>query len=98
MAGIVSGYEFAGKGAAVQLLGLLLPIVAAALGGAAGAGLGILLGLVLFAAGSSMSKIWRCGACRNKLPDRRGKNCTFCKSTLEPAGAGRPAQTRDEYC
>jgi hypothetical protein len=80
MATKVRKKEFAGRGAALQLLALLAPFVGALLGPP-----GIVAGLValvaLFWIGSQKSMPWACSDCRGRV-DRQASVCPHCRATL----------------
>lgn len=75
--------SFAGKGALVQALALLMPFLFGWLWGTFGIVVGLVLALVLFLKGSSMSLSWRCGACGNPVHDKHVKLCPVCKEVVE---------------
>lgn len=75
--------SFAGKGAAVQALALMTPFLTGWLWGGFGIVIGLLMALVLFLKGSSMSMSWRCGACGNPIHDKHVKLCPVCKSAVK---------------
>lgn len=71
MAIINEKYEFAGKGCAIQGIGLILlfffPI-------------GTLAGFGLLIWGSMQSKTFRCGNCGNRIESKQVKMCPTCKA------------------
>ena len=75
--------EFAGVGCLLQGLGILAPIVLGIFAGTVGLGIGLVLFLVLFFFGSSKSKKWRCGNCKNPLPGDEVSACPVCKARLD---------------
>ncbi len=74
---------FAGAGALVQGIGLLVLAVFSLLWGWPGAAIGGLIALMLFLKGSAMAISWRCGACGNPLHDKRVRLCPACKEPVE---------------
>ena len=75
--------SFAGKGALVQAIGLMAPLVLWWLLGGAGAAIGLIVAMVLFVKGSSMAISWRCGSCGNPLHDKKVRMCPVCKADAE---------------
>jgi len=70
--------DFVGPGAAVQLLGIVLPIALGFMAGPAGAVVGILAGIMLLIIGGRMAILWTCGKCGNKLTSKQVKICPTC--------------------
>ena len=62
--------ELIGKGCLVQGMGLLMPILFAAITGPVGGGIGLVLLFVLLIVGSGMLKKWLCGRCMSPLPNK----------------------------
>lgn len=82
MAQIKKKGEFAGAGALVQALGLILMFVLFPLGGIVAGVFGILAGLILLIIGSRMSYKYICSECGNKV-DKDVKMCPVCKAEFE---------------
>lgn len=75
--------SFAGRGALVQGVGLLIPVLLGLIFGWLGALIGLVAAAVLFFKGSAMAISWRCGACGNPLHDKRVRMCPVCKAVIE---------------
>lgn len=75
--------SFAGRGALVQGVGLLVPVILGSIFGWMGTLLGAIAAVVLFVKGSAMATSWRCGACGNPLHDKRVRMCPVCKDAVE---------------
>jgi len=68
----VKKMEFAGGGAAVQLIGILLCLTL----------VGAIFGIPLIIIGRSMSTKFLCSNCSNKLSDKSAKICPVCHVSL----------------
>lgn len=79
---VVRKSEFAGRGAAIQLVGILLPIVGAVVLGTVGLGLGLIGLVILLIVGSAQSRFWICSECRNRVQDRTVRVCPVCRAEL----------------
>lgn len=75
--------SFAGRGALVQGVGLLIPVLLGLIFGWLGALIGLVAAVVLFVKGSAMAISWRCGACGNPLHDKRVRMCPVCKDAVD---------------
>lgn len=82
MAKIEKGVAFANVGSLIQLAGVGCAVVGVFFGGL-GAFVGLLLMVLLLVVGSSRSKTYRCGECRNPVADARVRMCPTCKVQLE---------------
>lgn len=76
--------EFAGRGAAIQLLGLVAPVIGWALLGVIGATVGALVLLILLIVGSVQSRVHLCSECRNQVRARSVRVCPACGAKLRP--------------
>ena len=65
--------EFLGVGSLIQLVGIGAGFVFAF-------PIGVMVGIVLFAIGSTMNSKWTCGSCGNKLQGANVKKCPTCGS------------------
>ena len=74
---VISKTEFAGKGALVQAVGLVLFIIFLFLpfGGWV---IGLILLIVFLAIGSNLSKRWTCSKCGNALTSQEVRLCPTC--------------------
>jgi hypothetical protein len=79
--------ELAGVGCLVQGVGLLMPFLLGAIAGSAGAGLGVILLVVLLVAGSRMALKWICSNCRNPLAGKGVRLCPTCGANFVHDGA-----------
>lgn len=70
---MVMKYESTGKGVFFQLLGLFLCFVAPPFG--------LVVGIMLFVAGSYYSRVYRCAACRTKV-EKEARVCPACRADL----------------
>ncbi|MDR7097332.1 hypothetical protein J2X09_005106 [Hydrogenophaga laconesensis] len=75
--------SFAGVGALVQGIGLLVLATFCLWWGWVGFAIGAPIALVLFLKGSAMSISWRCGACGNPIHDKHVRMCAVCKEPIE---------------
>ena len=82
MAKRIKKNEFAGKGCAVQGLGLLLPFICAVFG-ITGFLVGLLLMVLCLVVGDRMSVKWSCGECSSPLEDNTAPVCPACKAQFE---------------
>lgn len=75
--------SFAGRGALVQGVALLVPVLLGLLFGWIGTLIGLVVAVTLFLKGSAMSISWRCGSCGNPLHDKGVRMCPVCKDSVE---------------
>lgn len=74
--------SFAGRGALVQGVGLLVPLILGLTFGWVGTLLGLIVAVVLFFKGSAMATFWRCGTCGNPLHDKQVRMCPVCRDSI----------------
>lgn len=74
--------QFAGSGAAVQLVGVLALIGLALVGGIVGAIAGVFICLLFLVIGSRMSIKLICDACGNPVASKAVKICPTCHATF----------------
>lgn len=82
MAECVRKSEFIGTGCLVQALGLIAPVAGLAVS-ETGLLAGLLLMVVLLAAGSRMSIKYICSACGNRLMEKHAMMCPSCRQPLD---------------
>ena len=68
--------EFAGSGAAIQALGVIVAVFGFALGPIVGV-VGLMAGICLLVVGSNKSKSYRCPKCGNRV-DKESRICPHC--------------------
>lgn len=73
--------DFLGKGALVQLVGVLVILYSWG-DDYAVLGFGLLVGVVLLLVGSNMSQYYICSDCGNKLDGSHVKMCPTCKEAI----------------
>lgn len=77
---VIKKTQFAGAGAAVQLMGVALAVVGALYFGDTGLVVGGVAGLLLLVIGSNMSKAFLCSECRNPVASKAVRLCPACKA------------------
>lgn len=82
MSKVIKKNVFAGKGAAIQLLALLAPIIGALVAGGVGGAVGLVALVILFFVGSQQSRVFLCGNCKNPLHSAQVTVCPSCKTEL----------------
>jgi len=80
----VKKMEFAGRGAAIQLVALIACVILGATMGI----VGVLIGVGLFIWGSFNAFSWICGHCGNRIDGSHVKICPTCKASFENGGTG----------
>jgi hypothetical protein len=74
--------SFAGKGCAIQALGLACPLLGSLLG-VPGFILGLIAMMILFIVGSQQSTYFTCSQCGTRLLDKTIRHCPGCHSELD---------------
>lgn len=77
---VITKIQYAGTGAAVQLLGVIVAIMGTLYYGDTGLLLGGIAGILLLVIGSNMSKAFLCSECRNPVASKAVRLCPACKT------------------
>ena len=86
MAKVISKTKFAGVGALVQLMGVLIAVLGVYFYGDDGLIIGGIAGLLLLIIGSTLSKAYLCSECRNPVANAKVRICPVCNENLGKEG------------